>query len=52
MNPYHWVPFWPNTAALNAVVVNNLYIAELGVCGLIMVMVVGMMVTFCFRYRP
>jgi cytochrome c oxidase subunit 2 len=48
---YQWVPFWPRTAALNAVVVNNLYIAELGVCGLIMAMVVGMMVTFCIRYR-
>jgi cytochrome c oxidase subunit 2 len=47
----HWVPFWPRTAALNGVVVNNLYIAELGVCGLIMAMVVGMMVTFCVRYR-
>jgi cytochrome c oxidase subunit 2 len=51
MNQYHWVPFWPNTAALNAVVVNNLYIAELGICGLIMAMVVGMMATFCLRYR-
>ncbi len=30
---YHWIPFWPRTAALNAVVVNNLYIAELGICG-------------------
>ena len=27
---YHWIPFWPETAAVNAVVVNNLYIAELG----------------------
>ncbi len=54
MNPtsqYQWVPFWPDTAALNGVVVNNLYIAELGVCGLIMAMVVGMMATFCLRYR-
>ncbi len=48
---YHWVPFWPRTAALNAVVVNNLYIAELGVCGLILSMVIGMMLTFCVRYR-
>lgn len=51
MDQYHWVPFWPRTAAVNAVVVNNLYIAELGVCGLIMAMVVGMMLTFCIRYR-
>jgi cytochrome c oxidase subunit 2 len=48
---YQWVPFWPRTAAINGVVVNNLYIAELGACGLIMAMVVGMMVTFCVRYR-
>ena len=48
---YHWIPFWPRTAAVNGVVVNNLYIAELGVCGLIMAMVVGMMLTFCVRYR-
>jgi cytochrome c oxidase subunit 2 len=33
------------------VVVNNLYIAELGVCGLILSMVIGMMLTFCVRYR-
>ena len=31
-----WVPFWPSTAALNGQVVNKLYIAELGICGLIM----------------
>ena len=48
---YHWIPFWPDTAALNGVVVNNLYIAELGLCGLIMAIVVGMMATFCLRYR-
>ena len=48
---YHWVPFWPRTAALNAVVVNNLYIAELAICGLIIAMVAGMMLTFCVRYR-
>jgi cytochrome c oxidase subunit 2 len=48
---YQWVPFWPRTAAVNGVVVNNLYIAELGVCGLIMAMVVGMMLTFCIRFR-
>ncbi|MBU6462583.1 MAG: cytochrome c oxidase subunit II [Bradyrhizobium sp.] len=48
---YHWIPFWPDTAAVNAVVVNNLYIAELGLSGLIMVTVVAMMLTFCIRYR-
>jgi cytochrome c oxidase subunit II len=48
---YHWLPFWPRTAAISAIVVNNLYIAELAVCGLIMAMVIGMMLTFCIRYR-
>ena len=47
----HWIPFWPDTAAVNGVVVNNLYIAELALSGLIMVTVVAMMVTFCVRYR-
>jgi cytochrome c oxidase subunit II len=48
---YHWIPFWPDTAAVNAIVVNNLYIAELGVSALIMVTVVAMMLTFSIRYR-
>ena len=48
---YQWVPFWPETAAVNGVVVNNLYIAELGLCGLILATVVGMMLTYCLRYR-
>ncbi len=47
----HWIPFWPDTAAVNGVVVNNLYIAELALSGLIMVTVVAMMLTFCVRYR-
>jgi len=48
---YHWIPFWPDTAATNAIAVNNLFIAELGLSALIMVTVVGMMVVFCIRYR-
>ncbi len=48
---YRWIPFWPDTAAVNAVVVNNLYIAELAVSGLIMATVVVMMLSFCVRYR-
>ena len=48
---YHWIPFWPETAAVNAVVVNNLYIAELGLGALIMLTVALMMLTFCIRYR-
>jgi cytochrome c oxidase subunit 2 len=48
---YRWLPFWPDTAAVNAVVVNNLYIAELGLSGLIMATVLGMMLVFCVRYR-
>lgn len=48
---YSWIPFWPRTAAVNGFVVNDLYIAELAVCALIMLTVVGMMLTFCIRYR-
>jgi cytochrome c oxidase subunit 2 len=48
---YRWIPFWPDTAAVNAIVVNNLYIAELTVSGLIMLTVLAMMLTFCIRYR-
>jgi cytochrome c oxidase subunit 2 len=47
----HWVPFWPRTAAVNGVVVNDLYIAELCVCLLILALVVGLMLTFCVRYH-
>jgi cytochrome c oxidase subunit 2 len=48
---YHWIPFWPNTAALNAVVINNLYIAELCVSALIVATVAIMMLSFCVRFR-
>jgi cytochrome c oxidase subunit 2 len=48
---YRWIPFWPDTAAVNAVVVNNLYIAELCVSGLIVATVTIMMLMFCVRYR-
>jgi len=48
---YRWIPFWPDTAALNAIVVNNLYIAELGVALAILATVLAMMLTFCIRYR-
>ena len=48
---YRWIPFWPDTAAVNAVVVNNLYLAEVGLAAVIMATVVGMMLTFCIRYR-
>jgi cytochrome c oxidase subunit 2 len=48
---YRWIPFWPDTAAVNAVVVNNLYIAELALSCLIVLTVIVMMLTFCIRYR-
>ncbi len=48
---HSWVPFWPNTAAVNGEAVNNLFIAELGVCGLILLLVVWLMFSFCLRYR-
>ncbi len=47
----HWIPFWPDTAAVNAASVNALYVAELGLSALIMVTVLAMMLTFCIRYR-
>ena len=47
----HWIPFWPDTAAVNAVAVDKLYIAELALSALIMVTVVAMMLRFCVRYR-
>ena len=48
---YHWIPFWPDTAAENADAVNALYIAELALAGVIIATVVGMVLTFCVRYR-
>lgn len=48
---HRWIPFWPETAAINAVVVNNLYVAELAVSALIMATVIAMMLVFCVRYR-
>src|SRR5690349_11235449 len=48
---YRWIPFWPDTAAVNAEVVNNLYIAELIVSGLIVATVVAMILAFGVRYR-
>lgn len=47
----NWVPFWPKTAALNGEVVNALFIAELAVCALILLLVFGLMLLFCLRYR-
>jgi cytochrome c oxidase subunit 2 len=48
---HRWVPFWPHTAAVSAVVVNNLFIAELAICFLILLLVVGLMLSFGIRYR-
>ncbi len=48
---YLWIPFWPRTAAINGIAVNNVYIAELAIGGLIMATVIGMMLSFCIRYR-
>jgi cytochrome c oxidase subunit II len=48
---YRWIPFWPDTAAVNAVSVNALYVAELVVSGLITATVVIMILTFGIRYR-
>ncbi len=48
---YHWIPFWPDTAAIGGIAVNDLYIAEVIVSGLIVATVILMMLTFCVRYR-
>ncbi len=48
---YRWIPFWPDTAAVNALAVNSVFVAELGLSVLIMLTVIGMMLTFCVRYR-
>jgi cytochrome c oxidase subunit 2 len=48
---YHWLPFWPRTSAVNGDVVNTLYIAELAICALIVLTVVGLMFRFCLVYR-
>lgn len=46
-----WVPFWPRTAALSAQIVNRLFVAELVLCALILILVFGLMLGFCVRYR-
>ena len=48
---YHWIPFWPKTAAISGEVVNALYIAEVAVCSLIVLTVVALMFRFCVAYR-
>jgi cytochrome c oxidase subunit 2 len=47
-----WIPFWPRTAALSGEIVNNLFIAELGLCTVVVLSVAGMMLNFIIRYRP
>lgn len=46
-----WVPFWPTTAAISGDVVNSLFVVELLLCGLILLLVFGLMFWFCLRYR-
>ena len=48
---YRWIPFWPDTAAVNAIAVNNIYIAELALSGLITLTVVVMLLMFSIKYR-
>jgi cytochrome c oxidase subunit II len=48
---YRWIPFWPDTASVNAIAVNNIYIAELALSGLITLTVVFMLLAFSIRYR-
>jgi cytochrome c oxidase subunit 2 len=46
-----WIPFWPRTAALSGEIINNLFIAELVLCTVILLSVAGMMLNFIIRYR-
>jgi cytochrome c oxidase subunit 2 len=48
---YHWIPFWPRTASVSGTIVNNLFVAELAICFIIALFVVGLMLTFGIRYR-
>jgi cytochrome c oxidase subunit II len=48
---YRWIPFWPDTAAVNADAVNALFVAELGLSCLIIATVLAMMLVFSIRYR-
>ncbi|HTV51224.1 MAG TPA: cytochrome c oxidase subunit II [Steroidobacteraceae bacterium] len=46
-----WVPFWPQSAAQSAGVVDRIVIAELALIGLVMFLVLFMMLRYCIRYR-
>jgi cytochrome c oxidase subunit 2 len=46
-----WIPFWPRTASVSGHLINNLFIAELGVCTLIVLSVIGLMLNFIVRYH-
>jgi cytochrome c oxidase subunit 2 len=46
-----WIPFWPRTAAVSGDVVNRLFIAELVLCTFIMLLVLGLLLSFGIRYR-
>ncbi len=48
---YRWIPFWPDTAAVNAIAVNSLFVAELALSALIVATVIVMMLLFAIRYR-
>jgi cytochrome c oxidase subunit 2 len=46
-----WIPFWPRTASLSGEIINNLFIAELGLCTIIVLSVAGLMLNFIIRYH-
>lgn len=46
-----WIPFWPRTASVSGEIINNLFIAELGLSTLIVLSVIGLMLNFIIRYR-
>ncbi len=46
-----WIPFWPRTASVGGVIINNIFIAELGLCTVIVLSVIGLMLNFVVRYH-
>ena len=46
-----WIPFWPRTAAVSGEIINNIFIAELGLCTVIVLSVAALMLNFIIRYR-
>jgi cytochrome c oxidase subunit 2 len=46
-----WLPFWPQSAAVSARIIDTINIAEFALIGLILLFVFGLMLVFCVRFR-